>query len=130
MIWRIQSERDPLDKMPWDDGQDEDLQKVYEMHSSFILDKHQIGPISSIYNFPLGNAFDVDTLMEQVNEIYKMENNSFKVNLTFGIILQNRESKEYRYFKPYKNDEVFQDQYMLPIARIYKNWKKDLRNWT
>ena len=92
---------------PLAEDEDSDLIKIYELHRSFIFDTHQIGPISSIYNFPLGHTFDVDTLMQQVNEIYNTENKSFKLNLTFGLILQNRETKEYRYFKPYKNQEVF-----------------------
>jgi hypothetical protein len=103
------SDVDPIlfDTGPLQGEEDEDLMKVYEIHKPFIFDSHQIGPISSIYNFPLGHTFDLDTLMQQVNEIYNTENKSFKINLTFGLILQNRETKEYRYFKPYKNEEVF-----------------------
>jgi hypothetical protein len=114
----------PFDSMPWgnEDDQDLDLRKIYEMHQSFILDTHQIGPITSIYNFPLGHTFDVDTLMKQASEIYDMENKSFKLNLTFGIILQNRETKEYRYFKPHKNNEVFQ----RPIYVTNRNDMKKL----
>ena len=100
-----------LDQISFDHNpileEDEDLQKVYDTHRSFIHDTHQIGPINSIYNFPLLHTFDVETLMQQVNEIYKNENHAFKLNLTFGLILQNRETKEYRFFKPYKNEEVF-----------------------
>jgi hypothetical protein len=97
----------PFDTSLFSSEEDTDLQKVYQIHQPFILDTHQIGPITSIYNFPLTHTFDVDTLMQQVNEIYHTENKSFKINLTFGLILRNRETKEYRYFKPYKNDEVF-----------------------
>ena len=107
--------------------EDEDLQKVYDMHRSFIHDTHQIGPISSIYNFPLQDTFDVETLMQQVNEIYNTENKSFKLNLTFGLILQNRETKEYRFFKPYKNDEVFQRPVYVTNREDLKKLEQKLR---
>ena len=116
-----------FDTGPLGGEEDEDLQKVYNLHKSFIMDTHQIGPISSIYNFPLAHTFDVETLMEQVNEIYNTENKSFKLNLTFGLILQNRETKEYRYFKPYKNEEVFPRPLYITNRKDLKKLEQKLR---
>jgi hypothetical protein len=96
---------------PWEDDQgnvvDVELQRIYDMHRSLILDSHYIGPVTSIYNFPIDNTFNVHTLMRQARFIYNRENQVIRLNFIFGLILKNRETEEYRYFKPYKNEEVF-----------------------
>jgi hypothetical protein len=101
----------PFDVPPWEDGQgnvvDEELKEVYETHKSLILDTHLFGEMTSIYNFPINNDFDTQTLLRQVREIYDRENQVIKLNMIFGIILKNKETNEYRFFKPYKNSEVF-----------------------
>lgn len=46
--------------------------------------------------------------MQAAYEIYDRQNRAFRLNLEFGLILVNTETREYRYFKPYHNHEVFQ----------------------
>jgi hypothetical protein len=110
----------PFDVPPWEDGQgnviDEELKNVYDTHKSLILDTHVFGEITSIYNFPITNEFDTDTLLRQAREIYDRENQVIKLNMMFGIILKNRETNEYRFFKPYKNTEVFTNSLQIADA--------------
>ncbi|KAJ8317503.1 hypothetical protein KUTeg_005407, partial [Tegillarca granosa] len=42
-------------------------------------------------------------------DIYEEQQYAFRLNLIFGVILQNRETGEYRYFAPYSNFEVLED---------------------
>ena len=112
-------QRVPFDIPPWqgEDGVvDEALRAVYDTHRSLILDDHGFGGMTSIYNFPITNEFDVDTLMQHVREIYRRENQVFRINMIFGLILRNRETGEYRYFKPYRNEEVFSDSLQIANA--------------
>ena len=110
----------PFDIAPWQDDQgnviDPELERVYDTHRSLILDAHTFGPVTSLYNFPIDNTFDVETIMNQVRYIYNNENQVIRVNFIFGIILRNRETGEYRYFKPYKNNEVFKDSIQINDA--------------
>ncbi|KAJ8310173.1 hypothetical protein KUTeg_012038 [Tegillarca granosa] len=47
--------------------------------------------------------------MHFVSDIYEEQQYAFRLNLVFGVILQNRETGEYRYFAPYSNFEVLED---------------------
>lgn len=47
-------------------------------------------------------------LCKQETEIYDRQQKAFRLNLEFGLILKNTETGEYRYFKPYHNQEVFE----------------------
>jgi hypothetical protein len=110
----------PFNIPPWEDQQgnviDEDLKRVYDTHKSLILDTHVFGEITSIYNFPINNEFDTETLLRQAREIYDRENQVIKLNMMFGVILKNRETDEYRFFKPYRNSEVFTDSLQIADA--------------
>jgi hypothetical protein len=110
---------EPFDIPPWvgEDGEvDEPLRAVYDTHRSLILDAHGFGGMTSIYNFPITNEFGVATLMQHVREIYARENQVFRINLIFGLILRNRETGDYRFFKPYRNEEVFNDSLQIADA--------------
>ena len=45
--------------------------------------------------------------MEQVEYIYEHSQYAFKVNISFGLILQNISDNSYRYFVPYTNEMLF-----------------------
>ncbi|KAJ8311825.1 hypothetical protein KUTeg_010638 [Tegillarca granosa] len=97
---------------PWereDDTIDERLQEVYQANEPLILQNHDIGPVESTYNFPVGNDLNVDQLMRYVDEIYREQQYAFRLNLSFGVILQNRETGDYRYFTAYTNNVVLEN---------------------
>ena len=106
-----------LQARPWGNGtppwqrQDgtinQNLKQVYEANSSLILRRHQEGNVCSVYNFPLNNNFSISEIMQAANEIYDRQNNAFRLNLEFGLILVHSETGEYRYFKPNHNQELF-----------------------
>lgn len=96
---------------PWvqEDGSiDEQLKRTYDLHRHLILRRrHTDGPVRSIFNFPIANNVSLDQLMEQVESIYQESQFAFKINLSFGIILQHIETEAYRYFVPYHNENIF-----------------------
>ena len=77
------------------------------MHTQQILANHNIGEVSSSFNFPIDNSLTIDELMEQLEYIYHNMDSSFKVNFSVGVILQNIETERYRYFRPHQNGSVF-----------------------
>ena len=100
------------DHPPWvgEEGEiiDAPLEKVFKANRKHILASHQDGDISAIYNFPTNNLEDgVNEFEKHLQAIYEKEQESFKVNVAFGLILSHVETGEYRYFIPYKNSTLF-----------------------
>ena len=46
--------------------------------------------------------------MPSANQMYDTQQQAFRLNLKFGLILVNSESGEYRYLTPYSNESLFQ----------------------
>ncbi|KAJ8307836.1 hypothetical protein KUTeg_014619 [Tegillarca granosa] len=68
---------------------------------------------------PITNDFTIAQLMRQANDIYDRQHHAFRLNLQFGLILVNTQDREYRYFRPYSNDELFE-------RPIYISRRRDL----
>ena len=49
------------------------------------------------YNFPTTDSLDINQITHQIEQIFSNHPNAFKINLSFGLILQNIETREYRY---------------------------------
>jgi hypothetical protein len=46
--------------------------------------------------------------MEQAEEIYDRQGHAFRLKLEFGLILRNTETGEFRYFRAYGNESLFE----------------------
>ena len=102
------------DNAPWvREGRDDALREVYEANEGHILRIHDRGPVRSLYNFPLDNDVNVNQLMDFATEIFNREQRAFRLNMSFGMILQHRETREYRYFVPYRNVDVFERPFYI-----------------
>ena len=84
------------------------LREVYNANQAHILENHCLGPVHSVYNFPVTNDVNLDQLMRIAQDIYHHQQRAFRLNLVFGTILQNRETGRYRYFVPYNNSGIFE----------------------
>ncbi|KAJ8298574.1 hypothetical protein KUTeg_022634 [Tegillarca granosa] len=116
---------------PWvrDDGTiDEMFREVYTANEPLILMEHETGPVQSTYNFPIANDLSVDQLVNFVDEIYEDQQHAFKLNFSFGVILQNRETGEYRYFTSYTNNVVLQSPMFISrranLRRLYLHLRR------
>jgi hypothetical protein len=99
---------------PWTevDGTTNDaLKHTYQLHRHLILKENKqstpVGGIHTTYNFPITNDVSPASLTQHVEDIYAERQNAFKINISFGLILYNVETREYRYFIAYNNDQVF-----------------------
>ncbi|KAL4226296.1 hypothetical protein ACF0H5_014279 [Mactra antiquata] len=96
---------------PWineDGSENESLRCVYDQHRHLILrDSVQEGQVTTTYNLPVSNLSNVNQLMDQVDTIFLNSQTSFKINLSFGLILQNIVNHNYRYFSPHFTDGLF-----------------------
>ena len=111
---------------PWVDSTgkvDESLKKTYETNFSLIKESTQGKELSACYNFPIPHDFDVSDIVDLTHNIYNKQKHAFRINIIFGYILRNNETGEYRYFKPYENEEVFD----FPI---YISKRKDIEKFS
>ena len=115
-----------LQARPWEQGQapwevDDDgrLKECYEANAPLILDNHQESSVSSTYNVPLTNDFTEPQLMEHAEQIYDRQGHAFRLNLEFGLILRHTDTGEYRYFRAFHNESLFE-------RPVYISRRKDL----
>ena len=108
---KLQSDPWTEEIAPWvneDGSENESIKRVYDQHRHLILrERAREGDVSSTYNFPIANNLSLNSLMEQVEYIYERSQHAFKLNISFGLILQNISDGSYRYFVPYRNEMLF-----------------------
>ena len=108
---KLQSDPWTAEIAPWvneDGSENESMKRVYDQHRHLILrERAREGDVSSTYNFPIANNLSLNSLMEQVEYIYERSQHTFKINISFGLILQNISDGSYRYFVPYRNEMLF-----------------------
>ena len=91
----------------------ERLKNVYDLHRSIILAPNQVSDIVSIYNMPCQNDVNSAVIMDKVKNIYYESRKTFKISFSAGLILQHIITGEYRYWKPYRNQEFFSDPFLI-----------------
>ncbi|CAG2213399.1 unnamed protein product [Mytilus edulis] len=104
---------------PWEADDDGPLKTVYEANAPIIMENHSESSVTSSYNVPLTNDFTVPQLMEQSERIFDRQRHAFRLNLEFGLILRHTETVEYRYFRPFQNESLFEHP-------VYISRRKDL----
>ena len=96
---------------PWvneDGSENERLRRAYEHHRHLILrERVREGEVRTTYNFPVTDLININQLIQQIEYIFERSQNAFKVNVSFGLILQHVENGSYRYFSPHYTDSVF-----------------------
>ncbi len=95
---------------PWmENGKlvDKELKKIYSKYSHLILRRsYALNNSQGNWNWPIENGFTLEQLMGFVDELYKEQKQTFKLNLAFGFILKEKVTGELRYFIPFSNEAV------------------------
>ena len=103
-----------LQPRPWGPGEaapydgDQAMREVYDANAPLILESHRIGPMHSVFNYPLNNDVNLNQLVGFAQDIYRRQQRAFRLNVVFGTILQHRETGRYRYFVAYNNNGIFE----------------------
>ena len=112
---KLEHLEDPRPYQPMEahfDWEDERMNSMLRENAGLIFTPHRFTPVSADFNFP------VNLLLKQdgwINEIYQTldlvaninNDESFKINLSMGFILVNRDTAEYRFFVPHANNAFF-----------------------
>jgi hypothetical protein len=116
--------RDQLQKPPWtndtgapwgelEEQDKEGFKRTYTLHQSIILAPNQVSDIVSIYNMPCQNDVNSNMIIDFVSKIYDESQRTFKISFSAGLILRHIITGEYRYWKPYRNQEFFTDPFVI-----------------
>ena len=93
-------------EQPW--GDDNELRDMYFRNFNLIRDIDQVHRRSHIYNRYLnGEETTLNEAMEHtIEQVYRCQNHSFKINLSFSAIFQNRETQEYKFYYASNNTKL------------------------
>ena len=103
---RQEFERFFQDEQPWED--DAELLDVYFRNFNLIRDSDQVHRRTRTYNQYLnGEETTLNEAMEHaIEQVYRLQNHSFKINLSFSAIFQNREIQEYKFYYASNNTKL------------------------
>jgi len=131
--------RGGLQQVPWEgvapwedeDGQTVDAgwEGIYNENRTHILRPHEDGAVRSEFNFPT-NDFEggIKEMMNALRSVFKQQSEAFKLNISLGLILKNKETDEYRYFIPYNNTSLFEENQTVTSIHSLQNIEQLLRN--
>ena len=84
-----------------------ELQAEYAINRRHILAGGEDSDLKKVYNFPSNNLHrGFNEIRGHLTQIYNDQENAFRINFSFGMILQNTETGEYRYYIPYFNNKI------------------------
>ena len=87
---------------------DTELRDVYFRNFNLIHDSDQVHGRTRTYNRYLnGEEMSLNEAMEHATEqVYRRQNDSFKINLSFSAIFRNRETQEYKCYCAWNNTKL------------------------
>ena len=96
------------------------MEELYNDNDVYILAPHQfISPMKTIYNFPIDKRVVNNDVQHMLQTVYRhgQQAKAFKFTLSAGIIMENRENGELRYFKPATNMTILPDPILIKDRR-------------
>ena len=88
-------------------------QAKYSINRQYILAADEDSDLKKVYNFPTNNLHRGLNKIRQLTQVYNDQQNAFRVNFSFGMILQNTETGEYGYFVSYFNTKILNFPFTL-----------------
>ena len=87
---------DPPDRLPFDDTLSTELLDVVRAHWRTIRTRVMRGPLQCRYDYRL-TTLDTTVLETPLKSMFQEQTNAFKVNLSYGFILRNKNTGRYKY---------------------------------
>ena len=100
---------DNLENIPPDilHSDNNELKRVYIANRDHILASDEEGELRKIYNFQSNNLHGgYREIRGHIQQIFNDQQNAFRINFAFGMILFNVETGEYRYYVPHFNSRI------------------------
>ena len=94
------TDEDPVDppaRLPFADNLSTELLDVVRAHWSTIRTRVSRGPLQCRYDYRL-TTLDTTVLEMPLKKMYQEQANAFKINLSYGFILRNKNTGRYKYY--------------------------------
>ena len=88
---------EPPDLLPFADTLSTELLDVVRAHWSAIRTHVSRGPLQCRYDYRL-TTLDTTVLEPSLKIMFREQNNSFKINLSYGFVLKNKNTCQYKYY--------------------------------
>ena len=91
-----------------------ELQAEYANNRRHILAGDEDSDLKKVYNFPSNNLHrGFNEIRGHLTQIYNDQESAFRINFSFGMILQNTETGEYSYYILYFNNKILHFQFTI-----------------
>ena len=87
----------PPERFPFPDALSTDLLEVVRNNWSSIRTRVSRGPLQTRVNFRL-SSLDTTDLHPPLYRLFQEQTNAFKINLSYGFVLKNKNTGQYRYY--------------------------------
>ena len=94
------TDTDPIDppaRLPFADNLSTELLDVVRAHWSTIRTRVTRGPLQCRYDYRL-TTLDTTVLETPLKNVFQEQTNAFKINLSYGFILRNKNTGQYKYY--------------------------------
>ena len=88
---------EPPDRFPFSDNLSTELLDVVRNHWSTIRTRVSRGPLQCRYDYRL-TTLDTTVLEPPLKIMFQEQTNAFKINLSYGFILRNKNTGQYKYY--------------------------------
>ena len=94
------TDEDPIDppaRLPFADNLSTELLDVVRAHWSTVRTRVTRGPLQCMYDYRL-TTLDTTVLETPLKNMFQEQTNAFKINLSYGFILRNKNTGRYKYY--------------------------------
>jgi len=105
---------DPLQSTP------NELKDLYKQHYKTIQTRVTRGRIKYVYHYLMTEQYSRELVENYLSVIRQEHDNGCKINVAFGYILENIESRELRFFHPSNNTMIFDTPRLIQSDPDYK----------
>ena len=92
---------------------DDDTMQCIENYIHLIMRPHQLNSDINQLNFYRFNQLTLEDIQAQLEDIFRINEEAFKLNISFGFIMTNFETGEHQYFYPAQNQTLLNEPYRL-----------------
>ena len=96
------TDADPIDppaRLPFADNLSSELLDVVRAHWSTIRTRVTRGPLQCRYDYRV-TTLDTTVLEPSLRNVFQEQTNAFKINLSYGFVLRNTNTGQYKYYHP------------------------------
>ena len=94
------------------DPESDEINNLITQFDRFIDTSKRLGRVMDKHNFKLDDASSTE-LIKHFKSLFTVQKNSFKVKISLGVILFNKSTEEYAYYKSSQNNQQLFDKPIL-----------------